>query len=624
MILGPPDREINMEFLILPDHPASAGITAILPDSAHSQMIPHSSGRPLIVGRWADHEVVTASVGRNSAAVLGTTTVTSAALAERLRTVRSVHDLDTLARSLPGCFHLVASIGGRVRAQGTVSTACQLFYGRVDGVTVAADRPQTIASMTGAGIDEELLALQLLTPFGPPWPLNMTSVWRGVRTLLPGHYVDIHTDGSERTTRYWTPPDPELPLEPGAAALREALETAVAARTSRGTTISADLSGGKDSTSLCFLAARHDTRLVTVHVQSSDPANEDRIWAARCADRLPHARHLVVPMSATPGIYAEVANGDTSQDTDMPLSFARRSMMEHHARLVADHGSAIHLQGTGSDELFIPSALSLHALARSRPLSAIRPARAMKSMRRWSWASTLRVLLYNQSYPRWMASAAEGITTERAWGTAVDWEIAPKMPPWATPDAIDAVRRRIRQAASQNPEPLAPLPVHHEMLRLTQVNGTAVRTSSRIGAEFGVSFQAPFIDDRVLEAAMSIRLADRMAPGQVKPVLAAAMRGIAPDDLLARQSKADASPELYIGLRRHRRRLTELFEDSRLARLGLVDVNGIRTVLNSLHIDTRPLMPFESTLANELWLRALPTHARPAGTPTPQPARGAS
>ncbi|BBJ39371.1 hypothetical protein SSPO_020890 [Streptomyces antimycoticus] len=623
MILGPPDREIDMEFLILPDHPASAGITALLPDSPRSQVIPHSSGRPLIVGRWADHEVVTASVGRNSAAVLGTTTLTSAALAERLRTVRSVHDLDTLARSLPGCFHLVASIGGRVRAQGTVSTACQLFHGRVDGVTVAADRPQTIASMTGAGIDEELLALQLLTPFGPPWPLNMTSLWRGVRTLLPGHYVDIRADGTERTIRYWTPPEPELPLEPGVAALREALETAVAARTSRGATISADLSGGKDSTSLCFLAARHDTRLVTVHVQSSDPANEDRIWAARCADRLPHAQHLVVPMNATPGIYAEVAS-DTAQDSDTPLSFARRPMMEHVARLVADHGSAVHLQGTGSDELFIPSALSLQALAHSHPLSAVRPVRAMKSMRRWTWATTLHVLLYNQSYPRWMASAAEGITAERAWGTAVDWEIAPKMPPWATADAIDAVRRRIHHAASQNPEPLAPLPVHHEMLRLTQVNGTAVRTSSRIGAGFGVSFQAPFIDDRVLEAAMSIRPADRMAPGQVKPVLAAAMRGIAPDDLLARQSKADASPELYIGLRRHRRRLTELFEDSRLAHLGLVDVDGIRTVLNSLHIDTRPLMPFELTLANELWLRALPTHARPAGTPTPQPVRGAS
>ncbi|MFD0447479.1 asparagine synthase-related protein [Streptomyces indonesiensis] len=275
------------------------------------------------MGRWADNEVVAASVGKNSAALLGTTTVTSAALAARLRTVRTVHDLDTLARSLPGCFHLVASIGGRVRAQGTVSTACQLFYGRVDGVTVAADRPQTIASMTGAGVDEELLALQLLTPFGPPWPLNMTSVWRGVRTLLPGHYLDIRADGTERTTRYWTPPDPELPLEPGVAALSEALETAVAARTSRGATISADLSGGKDSTSLCFLAARHDTRLVTVHAQSSDPANEDRVWAARCADRLPHARHLVVPMKATPGIYAEVANGDTAQPSDTPLSFTR-------------------------------------------------------------------------------------------------------------------------------------------------------------------------------------------------------------------------------------------------------------------------------------------------------------
>ncbi|MER8073077.1 asparagine synthase-related protein [Streptomyces sp. NPDC094034] len=603
-----------MGFVILPDYSEGRRAVALLPGAARTRELTHASGRPWIVGHWDDKDIVLASAGKSRLALFGVTTATAARLAKRLGAVRTLYDLDTLVRSLPGCFHLIASVDGQVRAQGTVSNACQIFYGAVAGVTVAADGPRTLASMTGAGVDEELLALQLLAPFGPPWPLNSRSVWRGVRTLPPGSCLEMRQEGASVRT-YWTPPDPEVPVAEGAAAIRTALENAVEARTARGGTISADLSGGKDSTSLCFLAARHDAPLVTVHLRSSDAANEDHAWATRCAAQLPGARHLTIPMSDTPGLYSESAMA-ADQDADAPLSFVRRPMMEHLARLVSGHGSTLHLQGMGSDELFLPSALSLHGLVRRHPLGAMRQVRAMKSMRRWSWATTARNLLHSESYPRWLRRAADGIAAERAWGTSIDWEVAPKMPPWATADAVDVARRMIRRAAEEHAEPLAALPVHHEMLRLTQVNGTAIRASSRIGARYGMSFQAPYVDDQVLTAAMSVRLADRLVPGQVKPVLAAAMRGIAPDDLLDRKSKGDASPELYIGLRRHRRRLLELFDDSRMARLGLVEPDGIRTVLRGLHADARPVMPFDPTLLTELWLRSVGTGPDVSATST--------
>ncbi|MEU8425047.1 asparagine synthase-related protein [Micromonospora sp. NPDC048835] len=610
----------EMTFVILPDHPGAA--TALPPTGeGRPSILSHPSGRPLIVGTWPADQIVSATVGDTTVALLGVTDTRDEQLSAQLRSVRAIEDLDDLSRTLRGCFHLIASVGGRIRAQGTVSTTCQIFHARLGGLTVAGDDARVLAAVTGAGIDEDVLAMQMLGPYGPPWPLNLTSVWRGIQTVPPGHHLDLNAEGSVRVRRYWSPPEAELPLSIGAPILRAALTGAVRARTGRSGIVSADLSGGLDSTSLCFLAARQSpAALVTTHLASSDPGNEDRTWAGRSAAQLPDATHLVMPMGSTPGLFAESAM-TIDEVGDAPLQFMRRPMIEYLADLVSAHGSTLHMQGIGSDELFLPGTMWLPALARRQPLQALTQVRAVKSMRRWTLATTIRAALWHRPYPRWLSEVADGVLTPRVWGAASDWEIAPKLPAWATAATADTVSRQIRQAASAAPEPLAPLPVHHEMLRLTQVNGLAVRSAIRTGARHGVSFQAPFIDDRLIEVAMSIRLADRMRPDQVKPVLAAAMRGIVPNAQLDRRSKGDASSELYVGLRQHRQRLLELFDDSLLAKLGLVDPSGIRAVLRGLHVDARPMLPFEGTLANELWLRAV---SNPAAAASPEFTRGVS
>lgn len=594
-----------MDFLVLPDHPAGDRLASLLPHDGERRLT-HASGRPWILGRWADGQAVQATAGDNRVVVLGFTSADTGTLERRLSTVRTVADLDALARTLPGAFHLVASIGGEVRAQGSVSTACQIFHGAVDGISVAADRPQTVASFTGAGVQEDRLALQLLSPFGPPWPLSLECLWRGVHAVPPGHCLVIRPNGSERTRRWWREPHPDLPLSTGATVLREVLQDAVDARTRGGGVLSADFSGGMDSTSLCFLAARTARQLVTVHYRSLDPTNDDNTWASRCADGLTGARHVVVPAGEAPTWYSKLSAADP--DLEGPLPFVRsRAQTEHLARLVAGLGATRHLQGIGGDELFHPSALHLHALVRRHPIASIPYVRTTRSMRRWSLRTTLRTLMGGASYAGWMAGTTARFAGERGPQGRFDWELAPMMPPWATADAVEAARRLVMESAARCPEPLSPLPVHHEMLRLLQVDGWAVRRNARIAAQFGVALQAPYLDDRVIETAMSIRLTDRMRAGQQKHVLGSAMRGVVPH-VLDRTTKGDASAELYAGLREHRRELSELCDDSRLVRLGLADADALRAVVLGSHSDTRPLMPFDPTLATELWLRAL--HAR--------------
>ncbi|WP_432052020.1 asparagine synthase-related protein [Streptomyces xiamenensis] len=593
-----------MEFLAFPDHPAAVSLGEDLLRDGSRKVIRHPSGRPWIVGRWSEADLTSAAAGPDRVVLLGRTGASEADLTAPLRAGLSMAGLDSLTRRLSGSCFLLASLGGRLRVQGDLAGVHQVFHGVAGGVTVAADRPQSIAALTGAGIAEEDIALALLFP-GVPWPLSALCPWRGVESLPGGHWLRISGEGPSAAVRWWTPPEPEVPLSEGAGALRQALTDAVAARTAPGRTVSADLSGGMDSTSLCFLAARGPSPLITYHHLPLDPSNDDRTWAALCESELPGVTALTDTPDAVPTWYAGALEHGSDIEGPYPL-IRTRGKLEHLAGTVSAHGSGRHLQGIGGDELFHARASCVHALVRSRPLRALRSARIVKSMNRWSTPRALNYLRNGTAYPDWMAAAARSLTSGA--GSPMegpDWEVAPSLPPWVTRDAFDLVEERLATAAARQPQPLAPTPVHHEMLRAVQVCGTMTRRATRVTQRYGVSYEAPFLDDRVIEATMAIRLEDRIAAGRYKPVLTTAMRGIVPDGVLGRRTKGDYSQELYTGLREHRSELLALCEDSRLARLGLIDGAALRGLITGLHVNTSPFAAFDMTLACESWLRAV-------------------
>jgi asparagine synthase (glutamine-hydrolysing) len=300
-----------MPFLVLPDHPAAATVLKRLPEAKQLTVLTHHSRRPWIVGRWSAADAMCASAARNRAVIFGPTTMDVATLTARLRNVRGVRELDALAESLPGTFHLIASIDGEVRFQGSLSTARHVFHTTVDGMTVATDRPQTLAALSGAGIDEEVIALRLLSLW-PPGPLIERCVWRGVQSPPMGHHLLVRPDGTAHTRQWWTPPPPEIPLAEAAPVLREALIEGIEARRRANGLLSADLSGGMDSTSLCFIAAHRDVPLFTVRFQPLDPANDDDRWASLCESELPGIDHVVIPGSQGPDWYARPRIGDWS------------------------------------------------------------------------------------------------------------------------------------------------------------------------------------------------------------------------------------------------------------------------------------------------------------------------
>ncbi|MDO0910471.1 lasso peptide isopeptide bond-forming cyclase [Streptomyces sp. DT2A-34] len=564
----------------------------------------HASGRPWLVGRWHDGDLVTASAGATALAVVGCCPVDADELRRRAARLRDFAELDALARSLPGSFHLVAALDGQVRVQGTASGLRLVFHAEIDGVRVAATRADTLAAALDLEPDPRELAVRLLWP--APHPLYETSLWRAVTAVPPQDAVIVAADGrSVRHTRWWTPPEPVRPLAEAAPVIRAALEEAVQARTRQGGVVSCDLSGGLDSTSVCFLADRSPARVVASTWPGRDPADTDLQWAERAAEHLPDVEHVIWDADASPLVYDDLLGIDDLLD-EPTIGVMDRSRVLHHLPALAARGSRVHLTGIGGDHVAWCSEAYYHRLLRTRPLFAVRQLRGFRALWQWPLGGTVRALADSRPYGRWLADAAGTLRdpSPSSVATGLGWGMAPRLFGWVTADAERLARRALLDAAA-TAAPLHPDRGMHADLEQIRSTTRVIRQWDRMAARAGLPMASPFLDDRVIEACLAVRPGERVTPWAYKPVLTAAMSGLVPEECLRRATKATASMDASDGLRAHRADLLALWEDSRLARLGLVDGAELR------RLALRPASPglsdaiLYSTIAAEVWLRGL-------------------
>ncbi|MGP3987196.1 asparagine synthase-related protein [Streptomyces sp. 3N207] len=598
-------------FAVFPDCPSAAEPAARLRRFA-DRRLSHPSGRPFLLGRWpAAHgsgaeTVCAAWAGETVFALIGQQVGASADLAEAAARIRTTEEAAAYASGVSGSFHLVASVAGRVRVQGTLSGLRRVYAAEVAGATVAADRADVLAYLTGAGLDDRRLALHLLTPALLP-PLTEHPVWRGVQYVPPDHFLLCDQQGRARQVRHWSPPAARLPLSEGAPALRAALHAAVAVRTTGRTVVSSDLSG-LDSTSLCCLAARQEeTRVVAFTAASPDPLDDDVTWAFRTAAAVPGVQHHLVPHQDMPTIYEALPG--MREPFDEPCAvIADHARWLSLTRRAAAAGSALHLAGFGGDELLIASAAHLRTLLRRSPWTATRMLRTYAAANRWCRGHVLRQLRTQGSYRSWLESVAGSLTDpppplDRP---GLSWGEPPRLAPWATSDAADAVRELILEAAP-HAEPVSAHPGVHDDVTGLRYAARPLRQIGQLALRDGTALAAPYCDDAVLNAVLAVRPEHRRTPGSYKPLLVEAVRGIVPDESLTGRTKSVTNSNPDGALRAHRDQLATLWEDSRLARSGLIDTAALREICaGPLHHHAHDLHGgLYQTLACELWLRSL-------------------
>lgn len=603
-------------FVVVPDAASASRVVAALRARCPGlRDVPHASGRPWIVGEWADEDIAVGRAGGRALAVIGEHAASAASLSALARRVHTLADVDGVSGELPGSVHLVASVAGAARVQGTVSGLRRVYGCRVGGVPVAADQAGVLAQVLRAPVDAGRVAARLVFP-AAPWPLSWDAMWKGVDAVPPGHCLMVDPRGGSRTARWWSPPAAEVPGPEGAEALREALREAVRVRLAGGGggPVVSHLSG-LDSSSVCSLAVREGAEVVALTASQPDPMDDDVAWAGRTAAGLRESghglRHDVVPADECPLVYDGMLGVREAFDEPFPFTHNHRRFV-HLLERGLGHGARVQLMGAGGDELVTPGFPWLAALLRESPRLGLRRVRAVAGRQRRPLLGTLHGLLRHRSHAAWLLAQAERLAAPAVVPAAPEpglgWGVLAVLPPWVTAGAREAVVEQLRRAAvdagnAEDAEGLAAERGMHHDLSLLHAGAQAMRGYQQIGARLGARMAAPFHDDRVVDAALSVRIADRLDPARYKPLLVEAMRGIVPDVTLGRVTKSDTTATAVLGGRAHRDQITGLVAESRVARLGLVDEEALRHHCHGPLDVMTPALRVEPFLGAESWLR---------------------
>ncbi|MFE6976003.1 asparagine synthase-related protein [Streptomyces sp. NPDC057682] len=592
-------------FVVLPDRDLPPGLLARLRNLAGPAVprtVSHASGRPWLVGCGLDEDLNDCAVGDVRLAVVGTCSLAPAELAARAHRITDTPHIEPVLSDLRGSFHVLASVAGHTYVRGSFSGQRRMYRAQADGATICADRSRVLARLTDAEPDTAQLALRL-TGDTVPHPLGWGALWRGVHAVQPGTALELLPGGEARTRRWWTPPTGELPLDEAAAGLRDALEQAVAVRVRPDEVVGADLSGGMDSTSLCFLAAQAGARLVTITLDAGASTNEDRLYATRAAGHLPLSEHLIFEPADVP---AQFSGLDEPVDLgDEPSALVRTRVEQHYlAERMRTRGARLRLSGFGGDQVIQSQPSYVHGLLRRSPAAGLRHAAGWRARHRRPLGATVRALLDRSPYAAWLTESADLLRTPAA-GDDLRWGLRPRLPAWASEQTVELCRERLLAAARDAAEPLHRERGRHSWIASAQRGGRLAGPLAHAGQLAGLPYHSPFCDDAVIAAALAARPHEAAGPWSYKPLLATAMHGLVPDTILRRTTKDHFGHEWHNGLRRNRHTLAAWAEDSRLVAAGLADEDALRRALHAPQLLIGGIAEFETTLGVEAWLRSL-------------------
>lgn len=565
-----------------------------------------------LLGSWPPEHVRVLSTGRREAVFLGECLAPEHVIRRLLAGALDARTATDRLGALEGSYCVVVTEGDELAWAGDLAGLHRLWFRQEpDGVRFASS-PTSLTGLEASVPD--IAGLAAFLSFPDLIDLLGTSPVQGAVPVGP-HQL-LHVRQGKATLRDRTLPVPTATLAEGAKSLRSALMGTLG-RHHQAAEVSCDLSGGLDSSTIAVLAAR-TTRCSVQALTYTDPFARN--------DDLDHARRIA---GGSPGLEWKVVQGNTTTlpfwdlesapGTDVPsldpLIWART-----RARLAPASRDGVHLVGDGGDvvlgapltylaELARPKHVrrflaETNALARLRQRPAHRVLRASLALACTDLRSTLMDLAHRLRH-----TTDTGPGVREPLETGIAWSRPNKALAWTTSHLREDLAERLRGLATS----LGP---QHEgadahAWRMIHRHSDATRSFIALADQaLGVSVRAPFFDNSVVAACMSVTARERATALEAKPLLRAAVSDVMPGELYARRTKGDYGGCEYQGLRKNATRVRELLREARLFDLRIVRPDPVIRALDSA-IDggTAPMAALHGVLAVETWLRAQDTRS---------------
>ncbi|MFB8286358.1 albusnodin/ikarugamycin family macrolactam cyclase [Kitasatospora purpeofusca] len=510
----------------------------------------------------------------------------------------------------PGTYAVIEETAQGVIVYADPAASLPVYATLWNGCWAWSTSARLLAALTRATIDTERLACAVFLPSVPALA-NTRSFFVGVQQLPPGARIELPATGAPlRITTCWRPAPVQRPLPH--VRLREALERAVAVRTTADPALSCDLSGGLDSTSIAVIAAAAlppERRLdaVTVHPEGQiDGADlrHARLAAARYPDRI---THRLLPLTDLHLPYSSITDiPATNEPAPSTLTLARFAGQLNWLR--QDLGVRTHLTGDGGDSILFQPPIHFADLIRHRRFSRA-------GGEAFGWArlrhTTVGPLLRDAARAgrtdrrRALTSLADSVgRSDRDDHGRVTWFPLVPFPTWGTPRAARLLVNAAQSAACVT-DSLDGLDFSVQVLvdEVREVARTAA-ADAEVAAAHGVELHNPFLDPLVINAVLTTPLDLRPPLYAYKPLLAQAMASLLPPETARRSTKGSFNADHYTGLRTNLLQLSAM-ADGHLAGLGLVHPGRLRGHLRLAAAGlSTSIAPLEQALAAEAWLTA--------------------
>lgn len=410
-----------------------------------------------------------------------------------------------------------------------------LYYRQERGRLIMASDLRTIAALSQTPLEPD--ALYLAQTIANRWYLREETPWRGVKRVVRAHNLSF--DGERLATRqYWVPPT-EVTIRYASDGeyvehYREVLFDCVRRASRADRPVGVAVSGGLDSSSLYCVAdllekqGRFEAPGFAGYSLAAEEGNAFELPYARAV-----AAHVGRELTEVPLFDPDISwyTEDARWHHDLPIPSNGAMMLDMERRVVAD-GSRVLINGSGGDEWLTGNAQYYREFVAERDLAGFRKALS-RDAGELGWGRAIGLAARQTAAEITPSVIRKRIRQHlREKRRSGEHEIS-----WLLPD----IRRALAAAEDAYDERLPENGVHwakHNLL-LSPFSDLTNGMMRRQRAKIGLQSRHPMLSRAFIEFSLATPAQIKRKGSVTKAIHRESMRGILPDEVLARRTKAN-------------------------------------------------------------------------------------
>ena len=409
------------------------------------------------------------------------------------------------------------------------------------------------------------------------------SVWKDVQRIEAGTVFEQRGTAG-RVERYWSASDfsPASTMKEvdAISEFRRLFTSSIETRLD-GARTWAQLSGGLDSSAIVSTAeacVRQGAVAGTVTLVDTLGDGDERAFSSRVVDRF-GLRNLQVEDSWP---WEQSANLGTTDEPTALYPFQARDDRMRSA--VVSNGGRVLLSGLGSDHYLMGSLSYIPDLVMTGRLL-----RAARELAAWSYTG-------RQSFWTMARKHAVDPLVRRKVTTALPSDM--HVPSWL------GERRKFEQHFSKLYDFMFAAPrgrmfEYYTAREMENIGPWVMRN----GFEDGIEVRYPFLSRPLVEFSLQLPIHLRVRPFARKYILRQAMRGILPEEIRLRSTKAGIDARIIWALQQEKAQLNRLLDQPILSELGLIEASKLRAAVEEARCgEKHNMVMLMAALSLETWL----------------------